>query len=134
MAAKKRTRKKKTYLEQCVQQLGGDVENLARKVDSLHSGIMSRWIGAPVGEKGETVIPKMEHRLVALEQTVGRDKAERAPSASIEAGSVVALKSGGPKMTVVWWLDSGVKCVWFQDGHQREGTFAKESVRLVEGA
>jgi uncharacterized protein YodC (DUF2158 family) len=32
---------------------------------------------------------------------------------SIEAGDVVVLKAGGPKMTAEYIEDEHVKCVWF---------------------
>lgn len=40
---------------------------------------------------------------------------------TIEAGSVVTLKSGGPKMTVRWVEDGDAYCQWF-DGNKEAGS------------
>ncbi len=42
----------------------------------------------------------------------------------IEVGTVVRLKSGGPKMTVQWIEDDMAGCVWFDSkGAQQAGNY-----------
>ncbi|MEL1244218.1 DUF2158 domain-containing protein [Flavobacterium sp. DGU11] len=49
----------------------------------------------------------------------------------INRGDVVELKSGGPKMTVVYKMTSGWKCAWFINGEIRSADFSTESLKKV---
>lgn len=52
-------------------------------------------------------------------------------------GSVVELKGGGPRMTVLGWeaamwpSEAGARCAWFIQGALREGTFPLAALRRV---
>lgn len=57
-------------------------------------------------------------------------------SARIEAGSVVRLASGGPRITVERVSasatgDRGIHCVWFVGDQQRRDVFAEKALVLV---
>ena len=57
---------------------------------------------------------------------------------SLQAGTVVRLKSGGPDMTVVEEEHifgkgtSRVRCQWFEERKLMQGTFPEESLRIVK--
>jgi uncharacterized protein YodC (DUF2158 family) len=56
--------------------------------------------------------------------------------ASFSVGDVVRLKSGGPKMTVMWLPGpdtSGYTCAWFPSDEDRKIlSFPAESLELVD--
>lgn len=57
-------------------------------------------------------------------------------SASFVVGDEVRLKSGGPKMTVMWLPDaeynSGYGCAWFASDNERTtDSFPEQSIELV---
>lgn len=49
----------------------------------------------------------------------------------ISAGSVVQLKSGGPKMTVRWVEEGEAYCEWFSRDDEKGAKFAVEQLALV---
>jgi len=57
---------------------------------------------------------------------------------SLEAGTVVRLKSGGPDMTVVeeehiFGKGTGrVRCQWFENTKMMQGTFPEQSLDIVK--
>ncbi|MCA0851429.1 YodC family protein [Salipiger thiooxidans] len=48
----------------------------------------------------------------------------------IEAGSVVTLKSGGPRMTVRWVKDGDAYCNWFEGAQEKGNRFAVVQLEL----
>lgn len=56
-------------------------------------------------------------------------------SAAFKAGDVVQLKSGGPKMTVMYvgdrYGDEAVFCVWFEGPRKMEDMFPPETLVLA---
>lgn len=48
------------------------------------------------------------------------------------AGDLVQLKSGGPKMTVEKWLphNDAYKCTWFSGAKHNAESFAEDSLQL----
>lgn len=50
----------------------------------------------------------------------------------IKVGSVVRLKSGGPKMTVKNDFYGEWNCVWFIDDKIQSNTFTPESLEVVK--
>ena len=55
---------------------------------------------------------------------------EKRPT-TLGVGSVVALKSGGPKMTVMSVWTNHIVCAWFVEGGACRSEFAPESVRVL---
>ena len=49
----------------------------------------------------------------------------------IEAGSVVSLKSGGPRMTVLRFTTEGCEAGWFECGVLSKANFPFEALRLI---
>lgn len=50
----------------------------------------------------------------------------------IEVGSVVQLKSGGPKMTVEWINEDKITCTWHAVYDFRSHVFEKSSLNILE--
>lgn len=51
----------------------------------------------------------------------------------IPAGAVVKLKSGGPKMTVLFFYQGPkVECGWFVVNEFRTGMFSSESLEIIK--
>ena len=54
---------------------------------------------------------------------------------ALQAGDVVALKSGGPLMTIQEMHEDGAHCVWFEQGLPRYATFPAATVdKIASGA
>jgi uncharacterized protein YodC (DUF2158 family) len=47
---------------------------------------------------------------------------------ALHMGDVVALKSGGPLMTIQEMREDGAHCVWFDQGNPRYATFPVATV------
>jgi uncharacterized protein YodC (DUF2158 family) len=47
---------------------------------------------------------------------------------AFQTGDVVALKSGGPLMTIQEMAEDGAHCVWFDQGAPRYATFPASTV------
>ena len=50
----------------------------------------------------------------------------------IEIGSIVRLKSGGPKMTVELVVENEITCIWHAVYDFRKYTFKKSSLEIAE--
>lgn len=50
----------------------------------------------------------------------------------IQAGSVVQLKSGGPRMTVNFVEKGEAACTWFEGAKKMNSRFALTSLKLAE--
>ena len=53
---------------------------------------------------------------------------------TIEAGSEVVLKSGGPRMIVDWVQDEFACCTWFDGKKRMQDKFYLVTLRLVDQA
>lgn len=51
-------------------------------------------------------------------------------STEFKTGDIVRLKSGGPKMTVMWGNLASHHCFWFIEGELNEGSFNNDALRL----
>lgn len=51
----------------------------------------------------------------------------------IQAGAVVQLASGGPRMTVEWTEDGRAYCQWFEGNKKFDGTFHITGLRTATG-
>lgn len=47
------------------------------------------------------------------------------------AGNVVQLKSGGPKMTITWIEDNEAYCEWFDSNENKGSRFLLSSLSLI---
>jgi len=61
-----------------------------------------------------------------------RWQAHTCPPRGTRAGSVVRLRSGGPKMTVVKLMGGTVLTMWFTKGKRRQDEFPSSSLVLLE--
>lgn len=57
---------------------------------------------------------------------------ENVSNGSIQAGDVVQLKSGGPRMTVKWVTDGNAYCEWFDGKKQAGHPFGVVQLEKVE--
>jgi uncharacterized protein YodC (DUF2158 family) len=49
------------------------------------------------------------------------------------SGDVVQLKSGGPKMTLQYYVnDNRVVCAWFEGAEHKTAAFAPDTLKLYE--
>jgi uncharacterized protein YodC (DUF2158 family) len=66
-----------------------------------------------------------------------REGNNAAMAINLKPGTVVELKSGGPKMTVVgenvlMGIETGfVRCEWFEKSKQMSGAFAETSLKVI---
>ncbi len=51
---------------------------------------------------------------------------------NFELGTVVKLKSGGPKMTITSFGDDEYTCAWFDQNNKRYGVFNECELVLAE--
>ena len=55
-------------------------------------------------------------------------------STPLQTGELVALKSGGPAMTITALSGDCAYCVWFNQNEQRQGTFALNTLERISEA
>jgi len=51
---------------------------------------------------------------------------------TIEAGDVVEVKSGGPRMTVDWVEEGEVCCTWFSRSKREQAKFRLTTLKKVD--